>query len=102
MAIVSISPNPMMSPLRYPIVNIKTNTTITTDSNRFSINEEIASSTLSGWKNIFSVLNPMGSVFIASANLASTAFPTSGTITDDSIAIHIAIAGSPLTKNPLR
>ena len=47
-AIVSIRPNPIMKPLRNPMVNINTNMTITTDSSRLTMNELMASSTLSG------------------------------------------------------
>jgi len=54
-ATVNTSPKPIITPLRKPIVKISTRMTIATDSTRFHMKEEIASSTLSGWKNIFSV-----------------------------------------------
>ena len=54
-ATVSTSPKPMISPLRKPMVKISTRMTITTDSSRFHMNDEMACETLSGWKKIFSV-----------------------------------------------
>ena len=101
-ATVSTSPKPIISPLRNPIVKISTRTTISTDSRRFHIKDEIASSTLSGWKNIFSVCIPAGTFFMASASRASTDLPTSGTMADDSRAMQMARAGLPSTKKPLR
>ena len=99
---VSTRPKPMMSPLRHPIVKMSTRMTITTDSTRFHMNDEMASSTLSGWKNILSVAKPAGKFFMASASRASTARPTSGTMADDSMAMQMARAGFPSTKKPLR
>ena len=66
------------------------------------MNDEMASSTLSGWKKILSVENPAGRLFMASASRASTALPTSGTMADDSMAMQMASAGLPSTKKPLR
>ena len=99
-AMVNTRPKPMMAPLRNPIVNTSTRITINTDSSRFSMNEWMASSTLSGWKNIFSVSIPAGTRSITLSNLASTNFPTSGTIASDSMAKQMANAGLPSTKKP--
>ena len=101
-ATVRISPTPMIMPLRSPIVKMSTKMTIATDSTRLSMKDDMAASTLSGWKKIFSVSKPAGTFFMTSARRLSTARPTSGTMADDSMATHIASAGSRPTKNPLR
>ena len=101
-ATVSTSPKPMMTPLRNPIVKTSTRITIRTDSSKFSMKDEMAALTLSGWKKILSIVNPAGRVFSKLASLSSTALPTSGTIASSSIAAQMANAGSLSTKNPLR
>ena len=101
-AMVSISPKPMMTPLRNPMVKTSTRITISTDSARLTMKELTASSTLSGWKKIFSVCMPAGIRSITSARRRSTSLPTSGTMASCSMARQMASAGRPSTKKPLR
>ena len=100
MAMVSTRPVPMISPLRKPMVNISTMMTMRTDSSRFIMKPLTASFTLSGWKNIFSIVRPTGTSFMVSSTFASTALPTSGTMTLSFIATQMARAGLPSTKKP--
>ena len=99
-AIVNTRPAPIINPLRRPIVKMRAMITIRTDSTKLTMKELIASSTLSGWKKIFSISIPAGTLGMISFSLASTAFPTSGTIASFSIEIQIASACSPSTKKP--
>ena len=101
-AIVKTNPVPIITPPRHPIENTNSRITMSTDSTRFRRKELIASFTLSGWKKIFSVVIPAGMFSNTSASFWSAALPTSGTTTSSSIAMQIARAGLPLTKNPLR
>ena len=101
-AMVSISPKPMMTPLRNPMVKTSTRITISTDSTRLTMKELTASSTLSGWKKIFSVAMPAGIRCITSASRRSTSLPTSGTMASASMATQMANAGLPSTKKPFR
>ena len=67
---------PMMSPDLKPIVKMRTTTTISTDSSRFTRNVLSADSTRSGWLNTFSNFTPKGMVFLNSSMVSSTCLPT--------------------------
>ncbi len=97
-AMVSTSPRPIITPALKPIAKTRTIITISTDSRRLTRKILIAESTLSGWKNIFSMLKPTGISAIIAFTFLSTILPTSGTTTLSSSATHIARAASPSTK----
>ena len=52
--------NPRMTPLRNPMANMRSTTTMRTDSTRFIRNESSAASTFSGWKNTSCISIPAG------------------------------------------
>ncbi len=97
-ATVRTRPRPMIIPLRHPIAKTRRTMTMSTDSSRLIMNDDMASLTLSGWKNIFSTSIPAGKRCMTSAMRRSIALPTSGTMALFSRVMVNVSAGSPFTK----
>ena len=92
---VKINAKPMITPIRQPMNRVTTTMMMTSASPKAWRKPLTASLTTSDCQWTLWTSMPIGSSLSSSARRASIASPTSTTLTPDSFAIEMPIAGSP-------